>query len=216
MKKVNRLTPKALCLISGGIDSPVAAYLMANQGYALEFIFFSSEYASPKEKEIVVSCVRQLKKELGIKKAKLFIIPHSETLRSIIKNCQRNLQCILCKRMMLRIAEKIARQEKCAYLVTGDNLGQVASQTLHNLVVVSSAVKIPVLRPLLCFDKNDTTKISEQIGTFQHSKFHKCCGLLPPSPRTKGRLYEAENAEKNLNVKKLVTEAMRKKKIMII
>lgn len=209
---------KALCLISGGIDSPVAAYLMAKQGYALDFIFFYNKpYASVKEKEITVACIKQLKKELVLKrKAKLFIIPHGETIKSIIKNCPRNLQCILCRRMMFRIAEKIARKNKCSALITGENLAQVASQTLHNLVVVSKATRLPILRPIFCYDKTETTKISEKIGTYQFSKFHKCCGLLPVSPRTKGRIDEALVAEKNLDINKLVKNAVKNKEVVSI
>jgi len=218
MQKNKKPAYKALSLISGGIDSPVASYLMLKKGYTLDFIFFYNKpYASVKEREIVIACVKQLKEEFGWKKkSKLYIIQHGDTLKAVIKNCPRNLQCILCRRMMFRIAEKIAKRNRCSALVTGENLAQVASQTLHNLVVVSSAVKIEILRPLLCYDKTETTKIAEKIGTYQFSKFHKCCGMLPLSPRTKGRVEEALRAEKNLDINKLVKNAMKGRKIVLI
>ncbi|MBI5061081.1 MAG: tRNA 4-thiouridine(8) synthase ThiI, partial [Candidatus Aenigmarchaeota archaeon] len=115
--------------------------------------------------------------------------------------------------MMYRIAERVA-SGKCNALVTGDNIGQVASQTLDNMVVITKAVKIPILRPLLCFDKTETTKLAEEIETFQFSKFHKCCGMTPMKPRTKARLYEVLNAEKSLDIKKMVRNAIKNKKTM--
>ncbi len=227
MPKATKRAKRVLCLISGGIDSPVAAYMMGKKGCSIDYVFFYNEpYASIREKEIAEACARQVSRKLGqaAKAApkvrngsgRFFLVQHGPVLREILTKCPRRLQCVLCRRMMLRVSEKIAKKSGSKALVTGDSLGQVASQTLDNLAVISRAVKIPILRPLLGFDKTETTKIADSIGTYQFSKHHKCCGITPIKPRTKARLYEAKDAEKMLNIKKLVQEAFRNKKMIVL
>ena len=199
---------KVLSLISGGIDSPVASYLMHKQGYDVEFVFFYSEpYMPPQNREAAEAMVKQLKKIMNKKELTFHIVPYGNVLKSISTECPANLRCILCRRMMFRIASEIAKQRKCKALVTGENLAQVASQTLPNMVLAHKASKLPILNPLLGADKNETTDIARQIKTFEIAKEHSCCGLVPKNPRTKGRDYEIQEAEQALDIEKLVSNA---------
>jgi thiamine biosynthesis protein ThiI len=208
---------KALSLISGGLDSPVASYRMMKE-MLVDFIFFYNEpFASEREKEIVISCVKVLKAaDKRKRQIKLFIVPHGYTLSEVAKKCQRNLQCIICRRMMFRIASRIAENNGYRTLITGESLGQVASQTLDNLILEGSVSRIPILRPLLSFDKTEIVKIARRIGTYEFSKFHKCCGLTPIHPRTAGKKDEVEESEKNLDVEKIIKEAVENTEIIVI
>ncbi|MFH1420517.1 MAG: hypothetical protein ABIG30_00960 [Candidatus Aenigmatarchaeota archaeon] len=200
---------KLLSLISGGIDSPVASYLMHKQDYQVDFIFFFAEPFMDKSNMSNVSksvcCLEKIMK----KKSQLFIVPYGPVLSSIAKECPQNLRCILCRRMMFRISSSVAKSHGYQALVTGENLAQVASQTLDNMVLAHTMSKIPILNPLLCFDKVETTNIAEKIGTLDIAKEHRCCGLVPHKPRTKGRFSEVVAAERALDIKKLVKDAVK-------
>lgn len=199
---------KLLVLISGGIDSPVAAYLMfKNTKHAsVDFIFFFIGA----DKAIVKNCIKQVKKQLGIKrKIKLFIVPYKKNLSVFASIHQKNLQCVLCKRMMLRIASKVAEKYGYDVLVTGDSLGQVASQTLENLFVEDRASNKPVMRPLIGWDKQDIVNLAEKIGTFEYSRKHAGCRVAPKNPRTKARMEEVERVEGDINIEDLVKKSMK-------
>jgi thiamine biosynthesis protein ThiI len=202
---------RALSLISSGIDSPVAAWTMQQKGLEVIGIHFSndpSSYSSPREKTI------NMCRHLNIKR--LYIVKHVFLIRAdLLRLCEDKARCVLCKRMMLRFAEQIAEKEGCDYLVTGDNLGQVASQTLDNLAVVSAAVKIPILRPLLCNDKQETVDLAKKIGTYEISvEAASCCDALPRQPLTKATLSRIENEEKKIDVDRIVEEAVSKAEVL--
>ncbi len=183
---------KAVILLSYGIDSPVAAYLM--QEKVLELIgvnFFTTDH---KDIEIIA-------KKIGIKK--VHYIDHKNILSQIKNNTHPKYTCILCKRMMYRIAEKIAEKENAKFIVTGENLGQVASQTLDNLAVLEEAVEIPVLRPLLCLDKEEIVSIAKEIETYNLAKNIKC-PFVPTRPVTKADLIKTKQQETKINIKKLI------------
>src|SRR3989344_315490 len=148
---------KALALVSGGIDSPVAVYLMKQNGYSLIGIHFSSELITDNEPEVKTKMACKI---LGIEK--LIVIDFNKILLEISKKCSRKLYFVLMKRMMYRVAQAFAAKENIPFLVTGESLGQVSSQTLQNLAVLSQAVTIPVLRPLLGVPKEETIKISQE------------------------------------------------------
>ena len=212
---------KIMCLLSGGIDSPVAAHMLMKRGYDVTSAFFSNKpYASENQKEIALKCAKQLKKihsgKNKNKELKFFIIPHGPALKEIAEKCQPNLRCILCKRMMYKTAEQIAKREHCIALATGESLGQVASQTFDNMHLLDISTALPVLRPLIGMDKSEITRIAREIGTFQYSEHQGCCRLVPNKPRTRGRLEEITHAEKNIDVKKLVKQAVFKAKLMKI
>ena len=196
---------KLLSLISGGIDSPVASKLMKQKGHKLEYLFFVT---SEEQLELVEKIVKHLEGK------RLFLLPHSKILRELIKNCPRNLQCILCRRMMFRIASEVALDYGHKALVTGENLAQVASQTLPNLILEHEVSKIPILQPLLCMEKQKIVNKSSKANLFQFSKEHQCCGSVPPKPRTHGRKQEIKEAEDNLNIEKIIKDCLENTKIM--
>lgn len=200
---------KALCLISGGIDSPVATHLMLQKGLDLSFVHFNNwPFTDEKPIEKVKLLLQKLKK--NNETFKLYVVPHGQhAQQAILKNCDRHYSCVLCRRMMFRVSEKIAEMDGAEALVTGENLGQVASQTLHNLVAESNTLKIPVLRPLLTYDKQDIINIAREIGTFEPSTMKSmCCNVTPKKPATKSMIEKIESEEKKMDVEKLVSDAV--------
>lgn len=186
---------KVLVLLSGGIDSAVAAWMMMKRGCIIEVAYADDKNKDKKKR--FLKMVKELEKWSNCK-IKKHTFNHKKYLDKMIKKVPRNLICIFCKRQMYRIAEKIAKKEKCKAIVTGESLGQVASQTLDNLAVLDQAVSIPVLRPLIGFDKQETIQIAKQIGTYDISTLKvKECDYVPKKPRTNVRLSEIEKIEKN-------------------
>lgn len=172
---------KGLLLLSGGIDSPVAGYLMKKLGLELEAVHFSIE---PFTDDTPEKKSKKTSEIIGIEK--MHVINLSDEFKRIVDNCTHKYYFVLSKREMLRQAEKLAKERECKFLVTGENLAQVSSQTLSNLVTIDRAVSIPVFRPLLGFDKVEIVKIAEQIGTFETSKGPEFCDVLgPKKPATK-------------------------------
>jgi len=203
---------KLISLISGGIDSPVAAYLMLKQDAEVVAVHMKNSESENLEK--IKLLVKQLEKSSG-KNIKTYVVPHVGNQSEISKNCNRRFQCILCKRMMYHIAEEIAKKEKADAIVTGESIGQVASQTLQNLMVENSAVKIPVIRPLIGFDKNDTIKIAKEIGTYEISiKDDKRCSFVPDKPATMARIEQILEEEKKIDIKKMLKDAVGKSAII--
>ncbi len=202
---------KALLLLSGGIDSPVAGYLMKNKLDLIAIHFDNQPFTDEKSLEKT----KKLAKKIGIKK--LYIIQHGKNQAEIIKNTNRKFQCILCRRIMFRVSEAIAKKESCKFLVTGENLGQVASQTLSNMATTDSAVKIPILRPLLCNDKVETMAIARKIDTYETSILPgMCCNMVPQNPATKSNLSFIENEESRINIKKIIDDSVKNCEILTI
>ena len=194
---------RGLLLISGGIDSPVAGYLMQKKGVGMSAIHFSKG-------GVGLEKTRELVKMLAAgHPMKLYVADHKHFMEEIVQHCDRRFTCVLCKRMMFRVAEKIAQREKYDFLITGCNLGQVASQTLDNIGVTSSAVKMIIIRPLLCYDKQETMDLAKKLGTYETSiiKAPDCC-YVPMHPATKARLDLVEQEEARIDVNKLVEEAV--------
>jgi len=185
---------KALLLLSGGIDSPVAGHLLQKRGFEVIAVHFSLEPFTNNEPELKS---RKLAKTLGFKK--FFLINISKELKKIVDKCDRKYYFILMKRLMFRKAEALARRERCQSLITGESLGQVSSQTLENLYAIDCAVKIPVLRPLIAMDKQDIIRIAEKIRTFETSKGREMCDVLgPDKPSTRASLEAVLEQEKIL------------------
>ncbi|MFC1697210.1 hypothetical protein ACFL1H_02675 [Nanoarchaeota archaeon] len=198
---------KALLLLSTGIDSPVAGKLMKNKGLELIGVHFVT---SKKDKKNIVIKQCEL---LGIKK--LFVVNYFDVQKEFVDKINRRQTCIFCKRFMLKIGEKIALQEGCKYLVTGENMGQVASQTLDNMVVLDDAVDLVVLRPLLTKDKNDTIKIANEIGSFETSSEDKDgCWAVPRCPVTKVKLEKVKLEEKKIDVDGIIDNAVKNVEII--
>jgi thiamine biosynthesis protein ThiI len=201
---------KVVCLLSGGIDSPVAAYRLLRRGCQVLYVHFHSFPHTTAES---LEKVRRILKVLtGYQlEAKLFLIPFAEVQREIVAYASPPLRVVLYRRFMMRIAEMIALREKAAALVTGDNLGQVASQTLENLRTVSAAVKLPIFRPLIGDDKEDIMNAARKIGTYAISILpdQDCCTMfVPKHPETKATIEQAERAESALDLARLISKAV--------
>jgi len=197
---------RVVTLISGGIDSPVAAYRMMQRGCRLIFVHFHS---APFQDKTSQEKVRQLMSVLTRHQftSRVYFVPFGEIQRQIVAAVARPLRVILYRRMMLRIAEAIARKEKAKALVTGESLGQVASQTLDNMAVIEQAARLPILRPLVGMDKQEIIDQSRRIGTFEISSIpdQDCCQLfVPKHPATKARFADVEQDETKFDVMELV------------
>ena len=197
---------RLLSLISGGFDSPVAAYRMMQRGCRVNFVHFHS---APYQDKTSQDKVRELVKLLTRHQfqSRLYMVPFGEIQRQIVAAVARPLRMVLYRRMMLRIAEHIARKEKARALVTGESLGQVASQTLENMTVIQQAVTLPILRPLVGMDKQEIVDQARRIGTFETSSIpdQDCCQLfVPKHPATKARFDEVEADEAKLDINDLV------------
>jgi thiamine biosynthesis protein ThiI len=197
---------RVVALISGGIDSPVAAYRMMQRGCRLIFVHFHSvPYLDKTSQEKVRQLVTRLTRHQFT--SRLYLIPFGEIQRQIVAAISRPLRVVLYRRMMIRISEGVARKEKTKALVTGESLGQVASQTLENLSVIQAAATTPILRPLVGMDKQEIIDQARRIGTFDISSIpdQDCCQLfVPKHPATKATLSETEEAESRLDVKELL------------
>ena len=200
---------KVVSLISSGIDSPVATYLFSKK--VEEIILLHGDirpFTDDREIENFKRLVDHLKKICNCS-LKTFLIPHGSNLDYYRKNCDIKFTCIFCKRMLLRYAEKIAEKEKAEAIIMGDSLGQVASQTLQNIFVIDNAVKIPVLRPLIGFDKEDVVRIAKEIGTYELSILPSdSCSAVPNKPATSAKLDKILEEEERINIKKLIDEAI--------
>ena len=195
-----------LLLMSGGSDSPVAGYLAKQNGIELAAIHFSAEKIVGNEplQKSIAAC-----RHLGIKK--LLVADISDELVEMTKKCEIRYYFLLSKRLMLRTSEKVARREGFDFLITGENLGQVSSQTLSNLGVIDMAVGMFVARPLLCLEKMEIMKIADRIGTFEISKGPELCDALGPRhPVTKGSIPAAEAEESKLDAEKMLSGSVAK------
>lgn len=201
---------KSSILISGGIDSPVAAYMMAKRGLVLNAIHFASPpYTSPQSEEKVHNLLRQVSRYSG--NITLFTVGFTEIQEEIRDKCPEDLFTLIMRRFMMRIAQRIAEKEESKALITGESLGQVASQTLNALACTDAVVSMPVFRPLIGLDKEEIIKVSRKIDTFDISiePYEDCCTVFTPKhPKTKPQISVLENAEKVLDVEALINRAI--------
>ena len=209
---------KGLVLLSGGIDSPVAAWMMAKRGMLIEAMHFHSyPYTSERAQEKVEDLAKIIAGYTGnFRMHSINLLPIQE---AIVENCPEEETTILVRRFMMRIAEKVAVERNCMMLITGENLGQVASQTAEALVVTDAVVKMPVMRPLIAMDKVDIMDKAREIGTFETSikPYEDCCTVfLPKHPATKPRLERILESESKLDVEGLIEKVMLTKKIINI
>ena len=200
---------KIVSLISSGIDSPVATYLISQHVDDIILVHADNRpFTDVCDIENFMSLAEHLSTLISVN-LKLYIIPHGQTLTVFKQKCRSRYICVLCKRILLRYAEKIAGKEKAEGIITGDSLGQVASQTLQNLRVIEDAVALPVLRPLIGFDKEEIIQIAKKIGTYNISILpSKGCTAVPSKPATKAKLQDVLAEENKINVDKLVNPAI--------
>ena len=209
---------KGMVLLSGGIDSPVAAWMMAKRGMVIEAIHFHSyPYTSQRAQEKVEDLARIVASYCG--NFKMHVVNLLPIQEQIVQNCPEEETTILVRRFMMRIAERIAESNKAMMLITGENLGQVASQTAEALVVTDNVVKMPIMRPLIAMDKIDIMDKAQEIGTFETSiqPYEDCCTVfLPKHPTTKPKLARIEESESRLDVDGLVAAAVAAEEIVQI
>lgn len=201
---------KVATLLSGGIDSPLAAWHIAKRGAKNVFVHFHSYPQTDKaSQEVVRDLAKKLTKwQLN---SKLYLVPLLEIQKEIVAKCPKKLRVLLYRRMMIRLTELIAQDENAKALVTGESLGQVASQTLENIRAVNRVATLPILRPLIGMDKQEIVNKAKEIGTYQISirPYQDCCSLfVPDHPETQAEIKELEKAEEDLDTKKLIKEAL--------
>ncbi len=200
---------KAAILISGGIDSPVAAYMMAKRGIALTAIHFASPpYTSERAEEKVCELLRQVSQYAG--HIRMFTVPFTELQEAIRDHCPEELFTLVMRRMMMRIASMIAVREECGALITGESLGQVASQTIPALACTDAVATLPVFRPVIGMDKEEIIRIARKIDTFDISiqPYEDCCTVFTPRhPRTRPTLAMLDAAEAAFDFEPMLTRA---------
>ena len=201
---------KGLLLLSGGIDSPVAGYMMAKRGVKLDAIHFESfPYTSERAREKVLELAQIVSEYSGDIFVHVVSLTHIQ--EELVKNCEEDYFTLLLRRYMMTIAEKVAKQKNCLALITGESLGQVASQTIQALGVTDSAVNMPVFRPCIGMDKEEIVQISRKIGAFETSiqPYEDCCTVFTPKhPRTKPELEKVLVQENKVDFNALVEEAL--------
>ena len=201
---------RAAVLLSGGIDSPVAGYMIAKRGVELECIhFFSYPYTSERAKEKVLELARLMTRYCG--RMTVNIVGFTEIQEAIRDNCPEEFFTLIMRRFMMEISERIARDHGCGCLVTGENLGQVASQTMEAMAVTSAAVNLPIFTPLIGMDKEEIVTIARRIGTMETSilPYEDCCTVFTPKhPKTRPTLAQVEHAERGLDRAALIERAL--------
>ena len=201
---------RAVSLLSGGIDSPVASYMIAKRGVALDMVhFFSYPYTSPEAKEKVLELARLLTPWCG--RLTVHVVPFTAIQEELRRSCPEEMFTLVMRRFMMRIAQRVAKRCGAKALITGESLGQVASQTMDAMTVTGQVVDIPVLRPVVGMDKEEIVQISRKIGTYDTSilPYEDCCTVFTPRhPRLRPVLGELEAAEAALDVEGLVKAAV--------
>ena len=206
---------RAAILISGGIDSPVAAWMMAKRGVELIAVHFASPpYTSPRAEQKVATLLNKVAEYSG--KIEMLTVPFTEIQESIKKSCPEDLFTIIMRRFMMKISQKIAQKYRCGALVTGESLGQVASQTMSAISCTDAVSEMPVFRPLIGLDKDEIVTIARKIDTFETSilPYEDCCTVFTPKhPKTRPTLEEVQRAEAKLDCEALMKTALENIKV---
>ena len=201
---------RAVSLLSGGIDSPVSSWMIAKRGIALEMVhFFSYPYTSPEAKDKVIELARLLTPYCG--HLTVHVVPFTQIQEELRRSCPEELFTVIMRRSMMRISQEVAKRIGAKALVTGECLGQVASQTMEAMMCTGAVVQLPVLRPCVGMDKEEIVQISRKIGTFETSilPYEDCCTVFTPRhPRLRPMLSECEKAEEALDIEGLVKQAV--------
>ena len=202
---------RAVSLLSGGIDSPVASWMMAKRGLALDMVhFFSYPYTSPEAKDKVIELARLITPWCG--RLTVHVVPFTKIQEELRRSCPEELFTILMRRFMMRISCRVAYRVGAGALVTGESLGQVASQTMSAMRLTGAVCDLPILRPVVGMDKEEIVRIARKIGTFETSilPYEDCCTVFTPRhPRLRPLPGEIEAAEANLDIEALVDEAVK-------
>ena len=201
---------RAMCLLSGGIDSPVAAYMMAKRGVEIECVhFFSYPYTSELAKNKVLELARLVTRYCG--RMTVNVVSFTQIQEAIRDNCPEEFFTLIMRRFMMEVSQRIGQEHGCEALITGENLGQVASQTMQAMAVTGAVVDVPIFMPLVGMDKEEIVTIARKIGTMQTAilPYEDCCTVFTPKhPKTKPNLKQLINAEKNLDREALILQAI--------
>ena len=201
---------KGVLLLSGGIDSPVAGQMMLEQGLDLILLHMDNRpFTDDREFGKVKRLAARLS-ELAGRPLPFFVAKHGLLAQAqVAKNCDRHMHCVMCRRMMLRVAERLAKQEEASFIVTGESMGQVASQTLRNLGVEEDAVSIPILRPVIGLDKTEIMDRGREFDTYDISIAPGlCCTIVPEKPVTKASLKKVQAEEEKIDVDPIIDSLM--------
>ena len=209
---------KAMLLISGGIDSPVAGYMIAKRGVALSAIhFYSYPYTSERARDKVVELAKIVSQYAGA--FDLYLVPFTDIQTTIYDKCPSSETTVLMRRLMMKIAERTARSCGCLALITGESIGQVASQTIESLAVTNDAVDMPVFRPLIGFDKEEIIERAKKIGTFETSilPYEDCCTVfVPQHPVTRPQVQKLRESEALVDFEPMIEAAIRNTEVIRI
>ena len=201
---------RAVSLLSGGIDSPVATYMIAKRGIAITPVhFFSFPYTSEQAKEKVLTLAKKLTPYCG--DMHVAVVPFTKVQEEMRRVCPEDFFTLIMRRVMMQIAERIAEQSGCKAIITGESLGQVASQTMEAMAATEAVISLPVLRPVVGMDKEEIVTIARKIDTFETSilPFEDCCTVFTPKrPKTKPTIPQVEKAEEKLDIEPLIEDAI--------
>jgi thiamine biosynthesis protein ThiI len=215
-----RLTGRAVFLLSGGIDSPVAAWLLLRKGVEPVFAYFDNyPLCDQAAEQIAIETIRRVCAAAKVQNAKVYAVSHSTDLQEIMSKCPVKFACILSRRMMLRIAEKIAIKEKCGAIVTGDALGQKASQTLQNITSADCVLsQVQVLRPLVGMNKLQIEGYAKRIGTYEVSirPGVASCGVPTNNPSTSARRDRLKEIETALSIQAMIERALDNARVITV
>ena len=202
-------------LMSGGIDSPVSLYYLLRQGHEVVTVHLDNRpFTDDTPMEKVVDHL-QILRERFHQAIPLYVLPHGPTQITLMRNTDRHVGCILCRRFMWRSAERIAEREGASFLATGEALGQVASQTLSNMRSATVSVKLPIVRPLIGFDKQEIEAVAKQIGTYGIStRPGLCCQAVPDRPATRSNLVQILGEEERIDVEQIIDDCVRRAIVM--
>lgn len=206
---------RGVLLLSGGIDSPVAGYLLGRQGVDLVAVHFDASFSGgPSETEKVLKLMERMDSALGTRMEKV-VVQHGDTLNQLATKCAPNLTCVLCRRTMLRVASRLAEKGDASFIVTGESLGQVASQTLMNIFVEEEAASVPILRPLIGMDKVEIERVAKEIGTYEISvSSGSCCQYAPERPSTHSSLAVVLDEEAKVDIEGIADAGVRGAKLI--
>lgn len=197
--------------MSGGIDSPVALHYLLRQGHELLGVHMDNRpFTDDSPLEKVVDHLAVLRQRYG-QPIPLYVVPHGSTQTTLMRSTDRHVGCVLCRRFMWRSAERIAERENATFLVTGEALGQVASQTLSNMRQATASVHLPIVRPLIGFDKQEIERVAKEIGTYEIStRPGICCQAVPDRPATRSNLLQILREEEKVDVDGIIDDCVRR------
>lgn len=206
---------RGVMLMSGGIDSPVSLYFMLRQGHEMLAVHLDNRpFTDDSPLEKILDHLKVLGERFE-RKIPLYVLPHGPTQITLMRNTDRHVGCVLCRRFMWRSAERIAERENATFLATGEALGQVASQTLSNMRTATASVHLPIVRPLIGLDKQEIEHVARSIGTYGIStRPGVCCQAVPDRPATRSNLIQIGQQEERIDVDGMIDECVRRAVVM--